>query len=468
MAMPTGRLASIATVATRRLSQTAVHSCGERSSRWPIALLNVLRGRGAGRALRALPARPENNEALALERRTRRRRADIGEERLRVGAARLLGQRDRIDDRRMRVLRERAHDLDARIRGGIGLVDDAERSFAARYQHERGAHGFRLRQLVLDAVPGAELLQRRLAVLAGRHRIDIGRCQPAALERRREVEAGPDVDAEVGVLRRDQHQPIAQQVRAGVRLDQVLLLAIVHPVEIRRDEDVGRRPLLDLLDERVAGRIGNRRLLAGLALPLRGDLVERVLQARSGEHENVAALCCGRTGACGPCQDRHGRQGEPATPRHYHYKPPGALYSDISSEHSRILRRFNAGTGQNCRGTALRQGFSLIAWADGRYLNSAQARVSQAGSDAARLETVRHQPCTLSSEQSSLTAMPAEKRVQRSNSNTGTAITSGVSVSEAVRIAAQKPRPAASSGPKRLTITASTPRLIDAPTSVPV
>src|SRR5215475_6221667 len=164
-------------------------------------------------------------------------------------------------------------------------------------------------------------------------------------------------------------------------------LRLASFVEIRRDEDVGRRPLLDLLDERVAGRIGNRRLLAGLALPLRGDLVERVLQARSGEHENVAALCRGRTGACGPCQDRHGRQGEPATPRHYHYKPPGALYSDISSEHSRILRRFNAGTGQNCRGTALRQGFSLIAWADGRYLNSAQARVSQAGSDAARLET---------------------------------------------------------------------------------
>ena len=75
----------------------------------------------------------------------------------------------------------------------VGLVDDAERRLAARDQDERGAHAVRLGDLVLDAVPHAELLERRLAVLAGRHRVDIGHGKPAALEEGREIEAGLDV-----------------------------------------------------------------------------------------------------------------------------------------------------------------------------------------------------------------------------------------------------------------------------------
>ena len=85
--------------------------------------------------------------------------------------------------------------------------------------------------------------------------------------------------------------PPARPARCGCRAaatsvslpDQVLVGKIVHPVEVGRDEDVGRRALLDLLGERRARRIGDRRLLAGVRLPGGVDVVERVLQAGRGE-----------------------------------------------------------------------------------------------------------------------------------------------------------------------------------------
>src|SRR6476661_10019675 len=42
----------------------------------------------------------------------------------------VLGHRHRIDDRRMRVFRKHADDLDARIDLRVGLIDDAERRLA--------------------------------------------------------------------------------------------------------------------------------------------------------------------------------------------------------------------------------------------------------------------------------------------------------------------------------------------------
>ena len=91
----------------------------------------------------------------------------------------------------------------------------------------------------------------------------------------------------------------------GVRLDQVALGQIGHPVEVGRDEDVGRRALLDLLGERRARRVGDRRLLAGLGLPGGVDVVERVLQARGGEDRHVRRHRR-RRGE----QSRHGETGE--------------------------------------------------------------------------------------------------------------------------------------------------------------
>jgi hypothetical protein len=43
--------------------------------------------------------------------------------------------------------------------------------------------------------------------------------------------------------------------RTCVRLNQTLLLPIIHPISVRRKEYVGWRALLDLLDEVVAGGV---------------------------------------------------------------------------------------------------------------------------------------------------------------------------------------------------------------------
>ena len=69
----------------------------------------------------------------------------------------------------MGVLRERADDLYVGIRGGVGLVHDPERSLAARDQHQRRTHVLGLGNAALHAVPDTELLERGLAVFAGRH-----------------------------------------------------------------------------------------------------------------------------------------------------------------------------------------------------------------------------------------------------------------------------------------------------------
>ena len=60
----------------------------------------------------------------------------------------------------MRVGREACDDPDPRLGRRIGLVDDAERCLAARYQQQSGAHILRLRNLARDAGPDAQPLER--------------------------------------------------------------------------------------------------------------------------------------------------------------------------------------------------------------------------------------------------------------------------------------------------------------------
>src|SRR5262249_35524366 len=150
-----------------------------------------------------------------------------------------------------------------------------------------------------------------LPYLPARHRIDVAHGKPGALEQGREVETRLDIRADARVLRRDQHQSVAEEIETAVRLDQILLLSVIHPIEISRDEDVRRRALFDLLDERVARRVGNDRFLSSLALPLSCDVVERVLQACGREYNDILALGRGGLNACSPCQSCGDKQGEP-------------------------------------------------------------------------------------------------------------------------------------------------------------
>ena len=107
---------------------------------------------------------------------------------------------------------------------------------------------------------------------------------------------------------------VAEQLHFGVRLGQLLVGEVFHPVEVGRNEDVGRRAALDLLGERRARRIGDRRLLAASAFAGRVDVVERVLQAGRREHDDLVV------GACSRHADGHHRRQAGDCRRHPHPK----------------------------------------------------------------------------------------------------------------------------------------------------
>ena len=156
-----------------------------------------------------------------------------------------------------------------------------------RHQLQRGAHVLGLRDLAFDRGPDAELFQRGLAVFAGRHGLDVAHGELAVAEQLGEVEALLDLGLDLA-------NPPARPARCGCRagstavsgLIRLLVGEIVHPVEVGRDEDVGRRALLDLLGERRARGIGNGRLLPTSASQL-VDGIERVLEAGRGEHRHL-------------------------------------------------------------------------------------------------------------------------------------------------------------------------------------
>ena len=95
---------------------------------------------------------------------------------------------------------------------------------------------------------------------------------------------------DLGVLRRDQHQPVAEQVDARVVPDGLLARAVVHPFEVGGGEDVRRRALLELSRERGACRIARRHLGAGRLQERRIDVVERVLHRGGGEYRDGLVL----------------------------------------------------------------------------------------------------------------------------------------------------------------------------------
>ena len=196
----------------------------------------------------------------------------------------VIGRRHRIGDRLVRIGREGADDLHARIDLGIGLVDDAERRFAARHQRQRRAHVFGHREFRFGRGPGAELLQRRLGIFADRHRFHVAGGDAAVAREPGEIEALTDGHvADLGILRRDQHQLVAEQVDAGVVLDDLLLRAVIHPVEVGGGEDVGRRAGFDLLHQRGACGVARHDLDAGLPGEGGVDVVQRIFHRGGGE-----------------------------------------------------------------------------------------------------------------------------------------------------------------------------------------
>ncbi len=110
---------------------------------------------------------------------------------------------------------EAVQDFHRGIGLGIGLVDDPEWRFGAGDQQQCGPHIFRLRHLVLHLVPDAEAGQRRLAIDTGRHGIGIGHGELLLAKFLRQRKAWCDLQRGRAVLRRDQHDRVAEQVDAA-------------------------------------------------------------------------------------------------------------------------------------------------------------------------------------------------------------------------------------------------------------
>ena len=168
----------------------------------------------------------------------------------RLGLA-LRRRRDRIDDRRMRIRRESADDRHVRLDLGIGLVDDAERALRRAPTSVSAARTFSaMRELRSPPRSRSRASPVPLWHICRPARRDVAGRDAAIAGEFGEIEALVDGNvADLGILRRDQHQLVAEQVDARALLDELLSGDVVHPLEVGGGEQVGRCAVLDLLGQ---------------------------------------------------------------------------------------------------------------------------------------------------------------------------------------------------------------------------
>jgi len=113
-----------------------------------------------------------------------------------------------------------------------------------------------LRKAILDLIPDAERFQRSPGISSRRDVLGVTHGQPALRsERARERHAALDACTRAGGARRDQHQPVAEQIAARACLEPATSLEIIHPCGVGGNEYRCRRAAVDLPRERRAARI---------------------------------------------------------------------------------------------------------------------------------------------------------------------------------------------------------------------
>jgi hypothetical protein len=140
--------------------------------------------------------------------------------------------------------------VDQRIR----IVDDAERRFAAIHERQRRTHAVGAHQAIRDVAPDPEGGQRFAGITAGGHRIGIAGRQAAFAERGGQSKTGLDLQFDLAVGWRNQHQSIADHIVPGVGLNQVVILQIVHPLQVGGKEHIRGRAIFDLPGQRGTRR----------------------------------------------------------------------------------------------------------------------------------------------------------------------------------------------------------------------
>jgi hypothetical protein len=102
-------------------------------------------------------------------------------------------------------------------------------------------------------------------------------CNAPVARKLREIEARSDRDIdELGILARNQNKAVTQQIDARLVLDDLLLRAVIHPVEVGGSENIGRRALLNLLHQCRAGRIARSHLDASALGKRRIDIIKGI------------------------------------------------------------------------------------------------------------------------------------------------------------------------------------------------
>ena len=120
------------------------------------------------------------------------------------------------------------------------------------------------------------------------------------------------MDGTIG--RRDQHQPVAQQIAAARRLDQAGAVQVIHPPRVGRNIDVRRGAVFDLPRQRRArGERGGDRAARAVK---RDDVLDGVGGAGGGEHHDLGSLGGGRP---------TGRRGQGGREKKGAHPPEGGL-----------------------------------------------------------------------------------------------------------------------------------------------
>ena len=237
----------------------------------------------------------QEREAVFLEDGLGRRRAQEGEI---AGGFRLRSRRrrDRIDDRRdanppgrcrrssrrVRPWRRSHRRCRARLRRAPPAPAPRARFRPSRISARPHVHAPSFSSAALAYLPTGTDLTSPVAILPS----------PASLARSKPWSDRHVVD--LGILRRDQHDLVAEQVDPRRLVDGLLADRVIHPVGIGGDENVRRRALFDLLGERGARGIARDDLDAGFRGIGGVDVVERVLHRGGGEHRE--ALSCAQRG----------------------------------------------------------------------------------------------------------------------------------------------------------------------------
>jgi len=138
-------------------------------------------------------------------------------------------------------------------------------------------------------------LKRGLPVFPGGHTVGVGHGEMPAFERAGQLETWLDVELHTGICGSDDDEPVSEQAFARSRLNEIALLQVIHPVEIGRDEHVGRRAAFDLFGERRTCRIGNFYDVAALSGHRRVSHHQAFLSGlppADNEHVTDCSRCC--------------------------------------------------------------------------------------------------------------------------------------------------------------------------------